>query len=106
MKTELENAKTLLVEAATTEEKTKLKADVDSLVKADVTGKTPESTKEYEAEYEKLKAQLEEAKAEAAAVEAKGDNATKAEAQEAQAKVDAVKKSFRKSSRIVKRPSR
>ena len=102
VKTELENAKTLLVEAATTEEKIKLKADADSLVKADTTGKTPESIKEYEAEYEKLKAQLEEAKAEAAAVEAKGDNATKAEAQEAQAKVDAVKKALEKAAELLK----
>ena len=102
VKTELENAKTLLVEAATTEEKTKLKADADSLAKADVTGKTPESIKEYEAEYEKLKAQLEEAKAEAVAVEAKGDNATKAEAQEAQAKVDAVKKALEKAAELLK----
>ena len=102
VKTELENAKTLLVEAATTEEKTKLKADADSLAKADVTGKTPESIKEYEAEYEKLKAQLEEAKAEAAAVEAKGNNATKAEAQEAQAKVDAVKKALEKAAELLK----
>ena len=102
VKTELENAKTLLVEAATTEEKAKLKADADSLAKADVTGKTPESIKEYEDEYEKLKAQLEEAKAEAAAVEAKGDNATKAEAQEAQAKVDAVKKALGKAAELLK----
>ena len=102
IKTELENAKTLLVEAATAEEKAKLKADADSLAKADVTGKTPESIKEYEAEYEKLKAQLEEAKAEAAAVEAKGDNATKAEAQEAQVKVDAVKKALEKAAELLK----
>ena len=102
VKTELENAKTLLVEAATAEEKAKLKADADSLAKADVTGKTPESIKEYEAEYEKLKAQLEEAKAEAAAVEAKGDNATKAEAQEAQVKVDAVKKALEKAAELLK----
>ena len=102
VKIELENAKILLVEAATTEEKTKLKADADSLAKADVTGKTPESIKEYEAEYEKLKAQLEEAKAEAAAVEAKGDNATKAEVQEAQAKVDAVKKALEKAAELLK----
>ena len=102
VKIELENAKILLVEAATTEEKTKLKADADSLAKADVTGKTPESIKEYEAEYEKLKAQLEEVKAEAAAVEAKGDNATKAEVQEAQAKVDAVKKALEKAAELLK----
>ena len=48
MKTELENAKTLLVEAATTEEKIKLKADSEALKKADTTGKTADSIKAYE----------------------------------------------------------
>ena len=102
VKTELENAKTLLVEAATTEEKTKLKADSEALKKADTTGKTADSIKVYETEYEKLKSQLEEAKAAAAAVEAKGDNATKAEAQEAQAKVDAAKKALEKAAELLK----
>ncbi len=91
VKTELENAKNLLVEAATVEEKNKLKADADSLVKADTTGKTADSIKAYESEFEKLKAQLEAAKTEAAVVLAKGNNATKAEVQAAQAKVDAAK---------------
>ena len=90
-KSALDAAKQALVEAATAEEKAKLKADAAQLTKADETGKTPDSIAAYEAEYEKLKAQLEEAKAAAAAVEAKGDNATKAEVQEAQAKVDAAK---------------
>ena len=102
VKTELENAKNLLVEAATTEEKTKLKADADSLVKADTTGKTADSIKVYEAEFEKLKTQLEEAKAAAAAVAAKGDNATKTEAQEAQAKVDAAKTALEKAAELLK----
>ena len=102
VKTELENAKNLLVEAATTEEKTKLKADADSLVKADTTGKTADSIKAYEAEFEKLKTQLEEAKAAAAAVAAKGDNATKTEAQEAQAKVDAAKTALEKAAELLK----
>ena len=101
-KTELENAKNLLVEAATTEEKTKLKTDSEALKKADTTGKTADSIKAYETAYEKLIAQLEEAKAAAAAVEAKGDNATKAEAQEAQAKVDAAKKSLEKAAELLK----
>ena len=101
-KTELENAKNLLVEAATTEEKTKLKTDSEALKKADTTGKTADSIKAYETEYEKLKAQLEEAKAAAAAVEAKGDNATKAEAQEAQAKVDAAKQALEKAAELLK----
>ena len=102
VKTELENAKKLLVEAATTEEKTKLKTDSEALKKADTTGKTADSIKAYEAEYEKLKAQLDEAKAAAAAVEAKGDNATKAEAQEAQAKVDAAKQALEKAAELLK----
>ncbi len=102
VKTELENAKNLLVEAATTEEKTKLKADADSLVKTDTTGTTADSIKAYEAEFEKLKTQLEEAKAAAAAVAAKGDNATKTEAQEAQAKVDAAKTALEKAAELLK----
>ena len=102
VKTELENAKNLLVEAATTEEKTKLKTDSDALKKADTTGKTADSIKAYEAEFEKLKAQLEAAKAEADKVLAKGNNATKTEAQEAQAKVDALKKALAKTAELLK----
>ena len=102
VKTELENAKNILVEAATTEEKTKLKTDSDALKKADTTGKTANSIKAYEAEFEKLKTQLEEAKAAADAVEAKGDNATKAEAQEAQVKVDAAKTALEKAAELLK----
>ena len=102
VKTELENAKNLLVEAATTEEKTTLKTDSEALKKADTTGKTVDSIKAYEAEYEKLKAQLEEAKAAADAVAAKGDNATKAAAQEAQAKVDAAKTALKKAAELLK----
>ena len=102
VKTELESAKNLLVEAATAEEKAKLKADADSLVKADETGKTADSIKAYEAEFEKLKAQLEAAKTEAAAVLAKGDNATKTEVQAAQAKVDAAKKALDKAAESLK----
>ena len=102
VKTELETAKNLLVEAATTEEKAKLKADADSLVKADETGKTADSIKAYESEFEKLKAQLEAAKTEAATVLAKGNNATKAEVQEAQAKVDAVKQALDKAAESLK----
>ena len=90
-KAALEAAKQALVEAATTEEKTKLKADVDSLVKADITGKTPNSIAAYERKYEELKAQLEAVKAEAETVLAKENNASKVETQAAQAKVDAVK---------------
>ena len=102
VKTELENAKNLLVEAATTEEKAKLKADADLLVKADETGKTADSIKVYESEFEKLKAQLEAAKTEAAVVLAKGNNATKAEVQAAQAKVVAAKTSLDKAAESLK----
>ena len=102
VKTELENAKNLLVEAATTEEKNKLKSDADSLVKVDTTGKTADSIKAYESEFEKLKAQLEAAKTEAAVVLAKGNNATKAEVQAAQAKVDAAKTALDKAAESLK----
>ena len=102
VKTELETAKNLLVEAATTEEKTKLKTDSDVLKKADTTGKTADSIKAYEAEFEKLKAQLEEAKAEADKVLAKGNNATKEEVKAAQAKVDAAKTALDKAAESLK----
>ena len=102
VKTELENAKNLLVEAATTEEKTKLKTDSDALKKADTTGKTADSIKAYEAEYEKLKAQLEAAKTEAVTVLAKADNASKAEVQAAQTKVDAAKTALDKAAELLK----
>ena len=102
VKTELENAKNLLVEAATTEEKNKLKSDADSLVKVDTTGKTADSIKAYESEFEKLKAQLEAAKTEAAVVLAKDNNATKAEVQAAQAKVDAAKTALDKAAESLK----
>ena len=101
-KTALDAAKQALVEAATAEEKAKLKADAAQLTKADETGKTPDSIAAYEAEYKKLKTQLEEAKAAAAAVEAKGNNASKTEAQEAQAKVDAAKTALDKAAESLK----
>ena len=56
-KTALQQAKDGLIEAATTEEKAKLKADADSLVKADTTGKTPNSIEAYNTKYEAIKAQ-------------------------------------------------
>ena len=90
-KSALETAKQALVEAATAEEKAKLKSDADLLTKADETGKTPDSIAAYERKYEEIKAQLEAAKAEADNVLAKGNNATKEEVKAAQAKVDAVK---------------
>ena len=101
-KSALEAAKQALVEAATTEEKAKLKSDADSLVKADETGKTPDSITAYERKYEELKAQLEAAKAEADKVLEKGNNATKEEVKAAQAKVDAAKTALDKAAESLK----
>ena len=97
----LETAKQALVEAATAEEKAKLKADADSLVKADTTDKTPNSIEAYNTKYDALKAQLDAAKAEAATVLAKENNASKAEAQAAQAKVDAAKAELTKAAELL-----
>ena len=101
-KTALQQAKDGLIVAATTEEKAKLKTDSDALKKADTTGKTADSIKVYEAEFEKLKNQLEVAKNEAAAVLAKENNASKAEVQAAQAKVDAAKTALDKAAESLK----
>ena len=101
-KTALQQAKDGLIVAATTEEKAKLKTDSDALKKADTTGKTADSIKVYEAEFEKLKDQLEVAKNEAAAVLAKENNASKAEVQAAQAKVDAAKTALDKAAESLK----
>ena len=98
----LQQAKDGLIVAATTEEKAKLKTDSDALKKADTTGKTADSIKVYEAEFEKLKDQLEVAKNEAAAVLAKENNASKAEVQAAQAKVDAAKTALDKAAESLK----
>ena len=101
-KTALQQAKDGLIVAATTEEKAKLKTDSDTLKKVDTTGKTADSIKVYEAEFEKLKDQLEVAKNEAAAVLAKENNASKAEVQAAQAKVDAAKTALDKAAESLK----
>ena len=101
-KTALQQAKDGLIVAATTEEKAKLKTDSDALKKVDTTGKTADSIKVYEAEFEKLKDQLELAKNEAAAVLAKENNASKAEVQAAQAKVDAAKTALDKAAESLK----
>ena len=100
-KTALQQAKDGLIEAATAEEKAKLKADADSLVKADTTGKTPNSIEAYNTKYEAIKAQLEAAKTEAAAVLAKENNASKTEVQAAQAKVDAAKAELTKAAELL-----
>ena len=101
-KTALQQAKDGLIVAATTEEKAKLKTDSDALKKVDTTGKTADSIKVYEAEFEKLKDQLEVVKNEAAAVLAKENNASKAEVQAAQAKVDAAKTALDKAAESLK----
>ena len=101
-KTALQQAKDGLIVAATKEEKAKLKTDSDALKKVDTTGKTADSIKVYEAEFEKLKDQLEVAKNEAAAVLAKENNASKAEVQAAQAKVDAAKTALDKAAESLK----
>ena len=101
-KVSLEAAKQALVEAATAEEKAKLKADAALLTKADETGKTPDSIAAYERKYEELKTQLEVAKSEAEKVLAKENNATKEEVKTAQAKVDAVKTALEKVVELLK----
>ena len=101
-KTALQQAKDGLIVAATTEEKAKLKTDSDALKKVDTTGKTADSIKVYEAEFEKLKDQLEVVKNEAAAVLAKENNASKEEVQAPQAKVDAAKTALDKAAESLK----
>ena len=101
-KAALQKAKDGLIEGATTEEKAKLKTDADSLVKADTTGKTPKSIEAYNTKYEAIKAQLEAAKTEAAVVLAKGNNASKAEVQAAQTKVDVAKAELTKAAELLK----
>ncbi|NIB94316.1 DUF1542 domain-containing protein, partial [Streptococcus pseudopneumoniae] len=92
-KAKLEEAKAGLTEKATNEQKDALAEEQvnKDLELADKSNKTPESIQAYEAEVAKLQADLDAAKEAAKAVVAKGDNATKAEATEAQSKVNAVK---------------
>ena len=89
-KAELEAAKKNLVPAATDAQKAKLEADAAKLVKADTAGKTQDSINAYETTYTNLTAELEAAKAKAAAVKAAGDNASEYAALKAQEAVDAV----------------
>ncbi|WP_173253559.1 YSIRK-type signal peptide-containing protein, partial [Streptococcus sp. 5346] len=89
-KAELEAAKKNLVPAATEAQKAKLEADATKLVKASTDGKTQDSVNAYETAYTNLTAELEAAKAKAAAVKAAGDNASRLEALAAQEAVDAV----------------
>ena len=90
-KAALAAAKKALVEAATTEEKAALVKDAEGLVEASKEGKTPESITAYEAKLQELNNELTAAKEAAKAIAAKGENASKDAAIEAQAKVSAIK---------------
>ena len=90
-KAALEAAKAALVEAATPEQKTTLATDAAALVPASKEGKTPESITAYEARLQELNGELTAAKQAAEAIAAKGENASKDAAIEAQAKVSAIK---------------
>ena len=87
----LQRAKDGLIAAATTAEKAKLKADVDSLMKADTTGKTPKSIDEYNKEFKKFEQDFNSIKTEVSNIIAKGNNATKAEVDTALSKVAEIK---------------
>ena len=90
-KAALAAAKKALVEAATTEQKAALAKDAEGLVEASKEGKTPESITAYEAKLQELNNELTAAKEAAKAIAAKGENASKDAAIEAQAKVSAIK---------------
>ena len=90
-KAALAAAKKALVEAATPEQKTTLATDAAALVPASKEGKTPESITAYEARLQELNGELTAAKEAAKAIAAKGENASKDAAIEAQAKVSAIK---------------
>ena len=90
-KAALAAAKKALVEAATPEQKTTLATDAAALVPASKEGKTPESITAYEARLQELNGELTAAKQAAEAIAAKGENASKDAAIEAQAKVSAIK---------------
>ena len=90
-KTALQQAKDGLIAAATTAEKAKLKADVDSLMKADTTGKTPKSIDEYNKEFKKFEQDFNSIKTEVSNIIAKGNNATEAEVDTALSKVAEIK---------------
>ena len=90
-KAALAAAKKALVEAATPEQKAALAKDAEGLVEASKEGKTPESITAYEAKLQELNNELTAAKEAAKAIAAKGENASKDAAIEAQAKVSAIK---------------
>ncbi|WP_252306448.1 YSIRK-type signal peptide-containing protein [Streptococcus pseudopneumoniae] len=88
---ELKLARSELVTAATDTQKDELSKVEETLKPADTADKTPKSVEAYNKEIEKLQAELDAAKRDAKAVVDKGEEATKAEASEAQVKVAAVR---------------
>ncbi|WP_249275298.1 YSIRK-type signal peptide-containing protein [Streptococcus pseudopneumoniae] len=88
---ELRLARSELVTAATDDQKDELSKVEETLKPADTADKTPKSVEAYNKEIEKLQAELDAAKRDAKAVVDKGEEATKAEASEAQVKVAAVR---------------
>ncbi|WP_173249627.1 YSIRK-type signal peptide-containing protein [Streptococcus sp. 3851] len=91
-KTALQKAKDGLIEAATADEKAKLKADSEALKKADTTGKTPNSIDKYNEEFKKFEQDYNSIKTEVSNIIAKGNNATKAEVDTALSKVAEIKR--------------
>ena len=87
----LQRAEDGLIEAATADEKAKLKADSEALKKADTRGKTPNSIDEYNKEFKKFEQDFNSIKTEVSNIIAKGNNATKAEVDTALSKVAEIK---------------
>ena len=87
----LTSAKTNLVEAASQDAREALKTSAEALTKASTDNKTPKSIEEYNKQYEALKTDLETAKTEALNIVKKAGDASKAEVQASQGKVDGIK---------------
>ncbi|CAM1666777.1 Chromosome partition protein Smc [Streptococcus mitis] len=87
----LTSAKTNLVEAASQDAREALKTSAEALTKASTDNKTPKSIEEYNKQYEALKTDLETAKTEALNIVQKAGDASKAEVQASQGKVDGIK---------------
>ena len=106
-KAALEAAKAGLVDGITPEQKAALAEDKVNaeLELANTTGKTEESANAYTAEVEKIKEAIAAAKQEAKAILAKGDNATKAEAKEAELKVAELKAKLATAATLLKDPA-
>ncbi|MCT7867534.1 MAG: YSIRK-type signal peptide-containing protein [Lactobacillus iners] len=100
-KAALADAKDKLVDAITADQKVALAKVADDLKLAETTGKTPDSVKAYNDAVEQIKAELEAVKQAAKAVQANGDNATKAEATEVQDKIAAVKAKLTKAAELL-----